>query len=137
MGDRWVTFDCFGTIVDWNAALADALVSVFGGEPREQLIDDFHQAERDLKHAGGFQLYRDVPGRSMRQMGRPGAVVLLDDEAAAIARAWPAIVPFADSPAGSPGSARARLATRHPDELRRRPVRRSRARRSRCRSTRP
>ena len=34
MGDRWVTFDCFGTIVDWNAALGDALASVFEGEPR-------------------------------------------------------------------------------------------------------
>jgi 2-haloacid dehalogenase len=100
MGDRWVTFDCFGTIVDWNAALADALVSVFGDEPRAQLIDDFHQAERDGKHADGFQLYRDVLAGSMRQMGLARGRVLLDDEEAAIARAWPSIVPFADSPAG-------------------------------------
>ena len=100
MGDRWVTFDCFGTIVDWNAALADALASVFGGEPRQQLIDDFHRAERDLKHDGGFRLYRDVLASSMRLMGRARGRVLLDEEAAAIADAWPAIVPFADAPAG-------------------------------------
>ena len=100
MGDRWVTFDCFGTIVDWNAALGDALVSVFEGEPREQLIDEFHDAERDVKHASGFQLYRDVLAGSMRQIASRRDRELSPDEADAIARAWPTIVPFADSAAG-------------------------------------
>jgi 2-haloacid dehalogenase len=100
MGDRWVTFDCFGTIVDWNAALADALCSVFEDEPRQQLIDEFHDAERDIKHGSGYQLYRDVLAGSMRQIASRRDRELSPDEADAIARAWPAIVPFADSAAG-------------------------------------
>ena len=44
-------------------------MSVFGDEPRAQLIEDFHEAERDRKHAAGFQLYRDVLAGSMRQIG--------------------------------------------------------------------
>jgi 2-haloacid dehalogenase len=100
MGDRWVTFDCFGTIVDWNTALADALVSVFDDEPPAQLIDDFHEAEREGKHAGGYRLYRDVLADSMRRIASRRDRELDADEADAIARAWPAIVPFADSPAG-------------------------------------
>ncbi len=100
MGDRWVTFDCFGTIVDWNAALGDGLESVFRDEPRQQLIDDFHDAERDLKHADGFPTYRDVLADSMRLMGRARGRALTDAEAGALAGAWPAIVPFADSPPG-------------------------------------
>ena len=43
---------------------------------------------------------RDVLAGSMRLMGRARGRVLSDDEANAIAGAWPAIVPFADSPAG-------------------------------------
>ncbi len=100
MGDRWVTFDCFGTIVDWNAALGDALVSVFEDEPREQLIDAFHDAERDVKHASGFQDYREVLADSMRLIASRRDRELSVDEAHAIARAWPTIVPFADAAAG-------------------------------------
>ena len=100
MGDSWVTFDCFGTIVDWNVALADALVSVFGDEPPGQLVGEFHQAERDGKRADGFLAYRDVLAGSVRQMGRARGRDLSDDEAATIARAWPAIAPFADAAAG-------------------------------------
>ena len=72
MGDRWVTFDCFGTIVDWNAALGDALVSVFEGESRAQLMKILasarpHAARVSATHrrtmARGLRVIRQRPQR--------------------------------------------------------------------------
>src|SRR6185503_18216583 len=57
MPGRWVTFDCYGTIVDWNAGLAAALAEVFGDEPRGALIAGFDEAERRVKHADGYRRY--------------------------------------------------------------------------------
>ena len=124
MPGRWVTFDCYGTIVDWNAGLAAALAEVFGDEPAASLIDAFHDAEKRVKHGDGYHRYRDVLARSVRELGTARGRTVDDDEADVIARRWPSFVPFADAGAGLGDAARARLPAGDPDELRRRPVRR-------------
>ncbi len=64
MPDRWVTFDCYGTIVDWNATLADALTGLFDGDDaRERSSAEFHDAERRIKHGDGYQPLPRHPGR--------------------------------------------------------------------------
>src|SRR5262249_39134861 len=100
MPGRWVTFDCYGTIVDWNAGLAAVLAEVFGDEPRASLIDDFHDAERRVKHGDGYHRYRDVLARSVREMAATRGRDVTDDAAQVIARHWPSIRPFADAGTG-------------------------------------
>ena len=34
MADKWLTFDCYGTIADWNTCLGGALAAVAGAERR-------------------------------------------------------------------------------------------------------
>ena len=89
MGDRWVTFDCFGTIVDWNAgARGGARRRCSATSRAATLIDDFHDAERDVKHGGGFQPVPRRAGRvDARRSARPAAATVDDDEADVIARA--------------------------------------------------
>lgn len=100
MPGRWVTFDCYGTIVDWNAGLAAALAEVFGDEPAASLIDAFHDAEKRVKHGDGYHRYRDVLARSVRELGTARGRTVDDDEADVIARRWPSFQPFADAGTG-------------------------------------
>lgn len=100
MAGRWVTFDCFGTIVDWNTGLASALAEVFPELSRDEAIAAFHDAELEVKHDGGFRDYREVLAESVRGIARGVGREVNDDEADVIARRWPTFAPYADAAAG-------------------------------------
>ena len=40
MNERWITFDCFGTLVDWNGGFRRALDS-FAGKEVDLLVPPF------------------------------------------------------------------------------------------------
>ena len=50
--DRWATFDCYGTLVDWNAGIR----SVVGDE----LLDRYHELEPRVQAEQPALSYRDV-----------------------------------------------------------------------------
>jgi 2-haloacid dehalogenase len=106
-----LTFDCYGTLIDWEAGLAAALHRAL--DPRgvtlgdDALLEAYARHEAELE-AGPYLTYREVLGRSLRGVcedlgvDAPGA-----DEVAAFGASvvdWPA---FPDSAA-----ALARLKTR-------------------------
>lgn len=51
--DRWATFDCYGTLVDWNAGLAAAL-----GDP--SLLPRYHEVEPVVQAENPALSYREV-----------------------------------------------------------------------------
>ena len=59
MNDKWITFDCFGTLVDWRGGFADILRPV-AGERTAELITAYHDFERIVEHERPHRLYRDV-----------------------------------------------------------------------------
>src|SRR3954454_2578814 len=103
MPGRWVTFDCYGTIVDWNSTLTGALAEVFGGEDVAALEAGFHDAERRVKHGAGYRRYRDILQACVRDMAAARGRRLDDVEADALGRAWGRIAPFADAGQGLGG----------------------------------
>jgi 2-haloacid dehalogenase len=103
MPGRWVTFDCYGTIVDWNAGLAGALAEVFGDEDRGALLTDFNDAERRVKHGDGYHRYRDILAACVREMAAARGRPVDDDEADVLGRSWGTIAPFADAGHGLGG----------------------------------
>jgi 2-haloacid dehalogenase len=50
--DRWATFDCYGTLVDWNAGIR----SVVGDE----LLPRYHELEPQVQSEDPSRSYRDV-----------------------------------------------------------------------------
>jgi 2-haloacid dehalogenase len=60
--DRWATFDCYGTLVDWNAGLAEAL----GGE---ELLERYHAVEPVVQAESPGLSYREVLRESARRLG--------------------------------------------------------------------
>ena len=86
-GDRWATFDCYGTLIDWNGGIRRELARVFGEERADAQLERYHDVEPALQ-AGGARSYRDVMTESMRELGAP------ETEVAGLAQALPSWEPF-------------------------------------------
>ena len=69
MGDRWATFDCYGTLVDWNAGIRRELARVFGEDRADALLERYHEVEPEIQAAQPSLPYRGVMALAMRRLG--------------------------------------------------------------------
>jgi 2-haloalkanoic acid dehalogenase type II len=90
-GERWATFDCYGTLIDWNGGIRDELVRVFGEERADALLVRYHVLERELE-ADGTRSYREVLTAAMGGLGAPS------EEENALANSLPQWRPFPEVP---------------------------------------
>ena len=91
MADRWATFDCYGTLIDWNGGIRAELARVFGEERADEQLERYHELEPELE-ADGTRSYREVLTEAMRGLGAP------DGEEDALARSLPQWRPFPEVP---------------------------------------
>ena len=68
--DRWATFDCYGTLIDWNGGLRRELARVFGEDRADERLARYHEIE-PLLQVGGERSYREVMTAAMRELGAP------------------------------------------------------------------
>jgi len=68
--DRWASFDCYGTLIDWDGGVRAELARVFGEEAADRQLERYHEVEPDLQLNGTLS-YRDVLTESMRRLGAP------------------------------------------------------------------
>src|SRR5262245_43390058 len=87
---RWASFDCYGTLIDWNAGIRGELARVFGDEVADDKPRAYHELEPELEHDGRLA-YREVMTEAMRRRGAPGG------EAPALAGPCPRWQPFPDA----------------------------------------
>ena len=67
---RWATFDCYGTLIDWDGGIRAELQRVFGEERTPELLESYHELEPELE-ADGTRSYREVMTEAMRVLGAP------------------------------------------------------------------
>jgi 2-haloacid dehalogenase len=89
--ERWATFDCYGTLIDWNGGIRRELARVFGEERADALLVRYHVLEAKLE-ADGELTYREVLREAMRGLAAPA------DEEDALARSLPNWEPFPEVP---------------------------------------
>jgi 2-haloacid dehalogenase len=68
--ERWATFDCYGTLIDWDGGVRAELARVFGDQRADDLLARYHEIEPELQRDGS-RSYRDVLTESMRRLGAP------------------------------------------------------------------
>ncbi len=68
--DRWASFDCYGTLIDWDGGVRSELARVFGEERADAQLARYHELEPELQR-DGTRSYRDVLTETMRQLGAP------------------------------------------------------------------
>jgi len=88
---RWATFDCYGTLIDWNGGIRAVLADVFGAPRAGDLLQQYHTIEPRLEHDGRLT-YRQVLTEAMRELGAPAARI------PALAESLPAWPAFPDVP---------------------------------------
>jgi 2-haloacid dehalogenase len=90
--DRWASFDCYGTLIDWNGGIRRELVRVFGDEAADDRLARYHEVEPELQ-ADGTRTYREVMTEAMRRLGAPAG------EEEGLAGSLPSWAPFPEVPA--------------------------------------
>ncbi len=91
-----ITFDCYGTLIDWERGILNALQPVLATRgidlTEDELLERYARHEAALE-ASEYQPYRQVLGASLRGLGKDLGFAIADDEASVFAEnlgAWPA-----------------------------------------------
>jgi 2-haloacid dehalogenase len=98
VADRWATFDCYGTLVDWEGGLRDAFAALWPQARAARLLDLYHNLEpRVQEHAA--LTYREVLARCLAAVSAVEALELPADRRDALADSLPSWPPFSEVPA--------------------------------------
>jgi 2-haloacid dehalogenase len=87
--DRWATFDCYGTLVDWNAGIHGELEKLFGVELADGLLVRYHELEPQIQAENPGASYREVLTISLVALAAETGLTLPEGETSALARTLP------------------------------------------------
>ena len=87
--DRWATFDCYGTLIDWNGGIGRELERLFGPDRAASMIHRYHEVEPQVQRENPASSYRHVLTVTLSRLGD-----VPDDERDALARSLPGWQPF-------------------------------------------
>jgi 2-haloacid dehalogenase len=94
---RWATFDCYGTLIDWNLGIRTELERVFGVEAAPRLLERYHELEPKIE-AEQYRTYREVLRLTFEELLREENLQLPEGEAGALATSLPEWPPFPEVP---------------------------------------
>ena len=78
MADRWLTFDCFGTLIDWRHGIRTTGELLFPGRG-EDFLNSYITVEAEVETEGSFRRYRAVLTETVRRVAqRPDDPSLAD-----------------------------------------------------------
>jgi 2-haloacid dehalogenase len=84
---RWITFDCFGTLVDWRTGFSSILRPV-AGDRTEALIRAYHEFERRLERERPHLAYRTVLKEGVARAAANIGLSLGDDQRESLVSGW-------------------------------------------------
>src|SRR5438874_8327705 len=91
--DRWATFDCYGTLIDWNGGIGRELERLFGPNEVGEKLRLYHELEPEIQREDPARSYREVMALALARLGAPAG------EHDALGRALPGWEPFPEVPA--------------------------------------
>jgi 2-haloacid dehalogenase len=70
---QWVTFDVYGTLIDWESGVADAFEKEASRDgftiDRDEVIRNFHEVSREVE-SGSYELYAEVLRRTALEIAK-------------------------------------------------------------------
>ena len=92
---RWLTFDCYGTIADWNACMLSALEPVAGASAGA-LLAAYHRAESILEAGPQWRPYREILTDGLTLASRRTGIAVPPGLSGTLVEAWPGMTIFPD-----------------------------------------
>ncbi len=90
---RWATFDCYGTLIDWNSGIGRELERLFGSNEAGEKLRRYHELEPEIQREDPSRSYREVMAIALARLGAPA------DEHDVLGRSLPDWEPFPEVPA--------------------------------------
>jgi 2-haloacid dehalogenase len=87
--ERWATFDCYGTLVDWNGGIRTQLERLFGVERADELLARYHELEPEIQAENPGISYREVLTIALERLEEETGLTLPEGEGSALARSLP------------------------------------------------
>ena len=86
---RWATFDCYGTLVDWDAGIRAELERLVAGADAERLLERYHEVERRVQRERPEASYRDVMASALEEVSAEDGTSLPASERDALGSSLP------------------------------------------------
>jgi 2-haloacid dehalogenase len=97
--ERWATFDCYGTLVDWRSGIGSQLARLFGADRAAALLGRYYTTEPNVQADGSIP-YRDVLAETLRRIAEEAGLAIPAGEEGALGRSlpsWPVFPEVASS----------------------------------------
>ena len=98
MSDRWATFDCYGTLVDWMAGIRGSFSDLWPDADTDALLALYHQLEPAVQ-AGRGMSYRDVMAETLAAVAVLARLDIAAGEQDALGASLPGWPVFPEVPA--------------------------------------
>jgi 2-haloacid dehalogenase len=98
VADRWASFDCYGTLIDWMGGIRSTLARLFPEHDAELLLGAYHDIEPEVQRGRSIP-YRQVLVETLERLARREGLHLAPDDREAIAESLPEWPPFPEVPA--------------------------------------
>ncbi|TML73870.1 MAG: HAD family hydrolase [Actinobacteria bacterium] len=72
-GERWASFDCYGTLIDWNGGIGRELERLFGAARAGELLHAYHELEPQIQREDPSRSYREVLAIALARLGAPAS----------------------------------------------------------------
>jgi len=95
---RWATFDCYGTLVDWNRGIGDELERLFGAGNRDRALARYHEVEPEVEASKPGAPYREVLAETLAGVAESLPQDLPAGERRALGRSLPEWPVFEEVP---------------------------------------
>ena len=95
--ERWATFDCYGTLVDWNGGIRATVAGLWPDSDADSLLERYHAIEPVIQEGRGIP-YRTVLAETLTKLAAEEGLELSASGRAALAGSLPGWPVFAEVP---------------------------------------
>jgi 2-haloacid dehalogenase len=92
---RWITFDCFGTLVDWQTGFASA-IRPLAGDRTTDVLRAYYAHEAVVERLRPHRSYKEVLVTALARAAKECELSISAEQARPLAEAWASMRPFAD-----------------------------------------
>jgi 2-haloacid dehalogenase len=95
---RWATFDCYGTLIDWNGGIRSTLAELWPDADADRLLARYHEIEPMVQRESPTIPYREAMQRALAGTAESEGLRLREEDGDALGRALPDWAPFPEVP---------------------------------------
>ena len=106
MTDRWATFDCYGTLIDWMGGIRSTFERLWPAADADVLLARYHMIEPGIQEGSGIP-YRTVMAEALAKLAAEEGLELVAGKRGALGRSLPSWPVFPEVP-GTLGALRER-----------------------------